>query len=276
MKKTNNKCRLCKSENLKIIKKEREFRLMKCNDCGIIFLDPFPNHFKLRRMYSIDKTKNFEYYKLSEPLDKISFDSELKIITKHIPKKNGKIKILDYGCSNGTFMEVAREHGFEVEGREINKNSIKTSRHKGFIVNSNHKNFDIVTAHELIEHLSDPIKFINEVKNLLKKNGLPIISTPDFDKSIVRATQIKPDEHLYYFKKEVLKKILEKNGFQVLYMKNISRKRSVRALLYSTTSKKKQIKKLLKLICFLKLESATNFLLSHLKINILVIAKRIV
>ena len=39
--------------------------------------------------------------------------------------------------------------------------------------------FDAVLSFQVIEHLNDVSKFLNEIKKVLKKNGLAIISTPN-------------------------------------------------------------------------------------------------
>lgn len=41
--------------------------------------------------------------------------------------------------------------------------------------------FDVVVAFEMIEHLKNPTRFLNEVRRVLKKDGSLIISTPNSD-----------------------------------------------------------------------------------------------
>ncbi|MCV0399666.1 MAG: methyltransferase domain-containing protein [Nitrosarchaeum sp.] len=41
--------------------------------------------------------------------------------------------------------------------------------------------FDVVTSFETIEHLKKPLKFIAEIKRILKENGIMIISTPNIE-----------------------------------------------------------------------------------------------
>ena len=67
---------------------------------------------------------------------------------------------------------------------------------------------------------SKPLDFVKELNSLLKTDGILILSTPDFDKWITRITQIKPEEHLFYFTKSTLRNLLEKESFEILYINN--------------------------------------------------------
>jgi len=43
------------------------------------------------------------------------------------------------------------------------------------------RRFDVVVAFELLEHLEDPAEFTARIKRVLRKNGILILSTPNFD-----------------------------------------------------------------------------------------------
>ena len=76
-----------------------------------------------------------------------------------------------------------------------------------------------------IEHLEKPGTYLKEICRLLRKGGLLIITTPNFN-SISRFLvgfrwRVVSPEHLYLFTVKTLKQILLRNGF---YIKNVQTK----------------------------------------------------
>jgi ubiquinone/menaquinone biosynthesis C-methylase UbiE len=65
---------------------------------------------------------------------------------------------------------------------------------------------DVVVSFETIEHLSDPQKFIGEVKRVLKKDGIFIASTPNSEE-FMEGNKF----HVHEFRLAELQKLLKKN-----------------------------------------------------------------
>ena len=268
------KCRICNSEKLKVIKRLAHHKLIECKTCGIIFLDPFPESNKVKKQYEKDDLRNSQYYESNRPYDIISFAKRWKII-EDVIKKRPK-KILDYGCSTGNFIEASKIRGYKVQGKELNKRSIEICKSKGFDVSSkiSARDFDLIHAGDLIEHVTDPREFLTEVTDYLKPKGHLVISTPDFGNIFAHKIQIKPAEHLYYFTRKSMKRLLEEKGYKVVYIKGFSRKRSIKNLVYSSTSKIGGAGTLLKLFNGLKVHHLIDPIISNMNDDMLVIAKK--
>jgi SAM-dependent methyltransferase len=79
--------------------------------------------------------------------------------------------------------------------------------------------FDIVTCHDVIEHVMEPIKFTEELFRITKQNGTCIIDMPRFFHQS-GAHHWKAIEHIWYFSTEQLKDILENIGFIINEIKH--------------------------------------------------------
>ena len=92
------------------------------------------------------------------------------------------------------------------------------------------KKWDIVTAFHVVEHLSDPIKVLSELTNLLSKNGKLYIEVPNSEDALLTLYQNKAfqnftywSQHLYLFNSNNLKKIAKKIKLKVDWIKYVQR-----------------------------------------------------
>ena len=101
-----------------------------------------------------------------------------------------KLNILDVGCGGGLVSESLSKLGANVTGVDFVKKNIEIannhSNRKKLKVKYLHADiehlkikskFDVIVMFEILEHLVDWKKFILNIKNNLKKNGIIIIST---------------------------------------------------------------------------------------------------
>lgn len=148
------------------------------------------------------KTKIKDYYnKLSRVYDKSVLESQYEkyrfdCITKKIlgliPKKK-KLKVLDVGCGTGTFNIspiINKIKDAEIYGVDISKKMIEVALGRfpkcRFKVADAHKLpfdsnfFDVVISRQVLEHLKEPLKAVKEMKRVVKKKGIVIVSTPSW------------------------------------------------------------------------------------------------
>jgi SAM-dependent methyltransferase len=123
-------------------------------------------------------------------------------------------------------LEAARNRGFEAAGVEISP-AASAARGRGFTVydrpleevNLPGSTFDVITAIDVIEHLSDIKKFMAESFRILKPGGVLLIVTPDVGSSAAkimkRAWPHYKEEHIFYFSKRSLEVLLQRSGFAV-------------------------------------------------------------
>lgn len=98
-------------------------------------------------------------------------------------KKRGA-KLLDVGCGMGQFVLYAKSQGYHVAAMDKAIPLVKHLRGTGVrsftdLAQIPNKEFDIVTAFDVIEHVKNPYAFLSEVKTKIKNNGILILTTPN-------------------------------------------------------------------------------------------------
>ena len=134
--------------------------------------------------------------------------------------QNLRGKILDVGYSIGgihsKFLERFGQeniYGVDIETKEDTEHYRRSSAEQMPFVNDF---FDSVFAGELIEHVDNPDRFLNQANRVLKMGGAIIITTPN-RKSLVNRVfhSYETPIHISLLDFYSLKKLLEKNGFVV-------------------------------------------------------------
>jgi SAM-dependent methyltransferase len=118
-------------------------------------------------------------------------------------------------------------------GIEPNQDQVKFAQSKGLnaIMGSANpgmfpdESFDVITLFQVVEHLTDPIKALAELRPYLRPQGMLIVDVPSFNnprfliyratgwRRIVRNDFIKP--HVFYYTPEVLADIVRRAGYQI-------------------------------------------------------------
>ena len=150
-------------------------------------------------------------------------------------------KILDIGCNDGTFSKVILDKSCakELIGVDVVRKTTdwaashwgKTGKMK-FMVADAHKlpfeseTFDAVFALEVLEHVFDPARVLNEVKRVLKKNGYAIFLVPSdsllfqtvwfFWLKFYPRGKVWRDTHIQTYRNNYLTKISKKAGFKIV------------------------------------------------------------
>lgn len=97
-------------------------------------------------------------------------------------------KILDVGCGTGITMRLLRNYGVTY-GIDVSEEALYFCRKRGHQrltkgdaneIPFNDNCFDGITAVDLLEHLENEEKIVEEFYRVLKKNGLLLISVPAF------------------------------------------------------------------------------------------------
>ncbi len=143
----------------------------------------------------------------------------------HYSDKPGEL--LDIGYSKGSFPDYMRHLGWNCTGLDINEHSgldfeiIQCDLNSSFPVNS--RQYDLVTAGEIIEHMLDEGAFLNECHRVLKPGGQLVLTTPNLaflvNRFLVMFGQVPlfvyAPYHYHFHTKKTLTKLVQLHGFKV-------------------------------------------------------------
>ncbi len=118
----------------------------------------------------------------------------LKFITENVPtNKEPPLKVIEIGCGNGNICYQLAKYGNDVTGIDISQTTIDTANKNfgdtpglKFEVRDAEKmkledldKYDVIVCSEVLEHLYEPGKFVQNFKNILKEDGVAIVTVPN-------------------------------------------------------------------------------------------------
>lgn len=162
-------------------------------------------------------------------------ERRIQTLISLLPKP--KQRVLDVGCAEGTFAILLSKLGYDVVGVDISSRFVKKARKlakkegagaRFYIANveedldiQNGK-FDVVVMTEVLEHLISPTKALRNIWNVLKQDGIAIISVPNVlnpVRIVANLFKIVPEDqktfHLNYYDLIGLDWLLRLNGFKI-------------------------------------------------------------
>ena len=109
------------------------------------------------------------------------------------PKENSNLLVV--GCGNGWAVFLAAQKGYKSTGLTWSEEEVKKLKSRSELLNlpvksvvydarqldkfKVEKKFDVIINSENIEHIIDDKKLIKDISNLLNKNGLLYLTTPN-------------------------------------------------------------------------------------------------
>lgn len=205
-------------------------RIVKCRFCGLVYANPRPAPSRLASIYKCMKD---DLYVEEEEGRRLSSAPTLRVLKRmHKPGK-----LLEVGCATGFFLDEARKAGWEVFGLELSAWAAGYARDKLGLSNilecaledakypENY--FDAVIMKDVIEHLPDPKNMLSRLRKVLKSDGVICVNTPDIDSFVSRMLKARwwgvKQQHLTYFTKKTLFKMLNAAGFTPVRAKSHTR-----------------------------------------------------
>jgi 2-polyprenyl-3-methyl-5-hydroxy-6-metoxy-1,4-benzoquinol methylase len=199
----------------------------QCNDCGFVqrvrasflgFTDYYEQDYA--NYYERPGTEKFHQsrYKVM-----IEWMNQFVLSSDHI--KN----VLDVGCGQGWAMEVfsGLHPGLKIEGIEPSNYNVKRALNKGLTLHEGkledarlkESSYDLIFSNNVIQHVNNAESFLKDLKKLLAKDGVIIITCPDGSRPNIEI--LWGDQNFSFLPKHLIS-LAEKLGFIFTFWTNSS------------------------------------------------------
>ena len=207
------------------------FHIVQCNSCGFKFTNPRPEENKLGDYYksedyvSHSNTKKGFINSTYQTVRKYTLLKKLQLISTYYKTGN----ILDIGCGTGEFLNICKSAKWKTIGIEPDSGARKMAmenhgldvREESEIKNLESEYFDIISMWHVLEHVPKLNERIEDLKRLIKPNGMIIIAVPNcnsLDANIYKEHWAAYDvpRHLYHFTPQDIEKLFQNSGMKVV------------------------------------------------------------
>jgi 2-polyprenyl-3-methyl-5-hydroxy-6-metoxy-1,4-benzoquinol methylase len=203
---------------------KRPVKVIQCLSCNLVRL------LKISKKIEDSAVARSIYNKSNSVDDFIKFHKPREIkkfnfIKSFINFKN--CKILESNSGSGIILNLIKKDALMTAGLDsiIYRDFLENNGHEHFSSIKNIKDkkykFDIILSFSELEHKYNPIKFLLDLKSILKKNGKLIIRVPNFlniYKFLIEKNFLKFDfreSHNFYFSEKNLNFIFKRTGFNI-------------------------------------------------------------
>lgn len=255
MKSNKNCCLICFGESVIIDDsfpgyiKNTWFKINFCTECGCSFV--LPKLDNISELYNLiythsKKLSGYRRYEKYRQIIKFSPFPRIESLAsiedcywgllqairsqeKNVEKK-ADLKILEIGSGLGYTTYALRKSGYDVLGYDISSTAVQSAT-KDFgpyysavpferLKDQYSNGFDIIFLTEVIEHISEPVAFIDSLQALLKKDGCMIVTTPNrltsTDDEIWSVTE--PPIHYWWFSPKSIDTLAKRIGLNAKYV----------------------------------------------------------
>jgi len=218
------KCPNCGNSIHKILKTFQYESIMQCDKCTLVVKSNF-----ICSRNKIQILQDDEYY---DPYARARSKINFKMAKDRVDMLKAYIssgRLLEIGSATGEFLEAAVKQGFVVLGVDASRQYCEYTTEKGLNIkcgrlediNVDKKSFDVIAVFHLIEHIEEPLAFLNLIYGYLKDGGVLFIVTPNVDSFTNKIfgynhPVFTQRDHLLFYSKQTLSGLLEKANYKVV------------------------------------------------------------
>ena len=240
-------CPICDSPNVgsPIILRDRFFRVTeeqfvyyRCSNCKLLFQDEDRVRDRISSFYP-----EGYWWKPGSPLSGLEEKYRAWMVTHDqlrfvlsLMKRGEKIRCLDIGCGDGTFVGLALRAGLDAYGVDQSRDAadLASQRAPGRIYCSSEQDliqkaekFQLITLFHTLEHMVDPFRYLKNLQKLLTRPGGLVIQVPNGGS--LQAGLFGPrwygfdcPRHIYNYSADSLLYLLSSAGYRIRRIRHFS------------------------------------------------------
>jgi SAM-dependent methyltransferase len=197
-------------------------RKVMCRSCGLVYSRPQLDASEIARLYASFRESEVPGTRHLAAKQQLARD-DFRWLQGHLGAPG---RVLDIGCSEGSFLDLFRQAGWACTGIEPSAYAAFARQHYGLNVHRgvfeaievSPASFDLVTALRVLEHVAEPRLVLQRVGTILRPGGRLYLEVPDAWKPRHRLDEFLGAQHLRLFTAGSLTQLLQSAGFGVLVL----------------------------------------------------------
>jgi 2-polyprenyl-3-methyl-5-hydroxy-6-metoxy-1,4-benzoquinol methylase len=213
-------CKLCNGD----ITRRDDRGGIECGACGSLMVEQVPSMEELSKFYA-NFNSRYTGGGSSGGKNQILYAQRyLELVKRH----SNQGSLLDMGCANNPFPNVAAHDGFKVTAMDYSRPDLLDANVHFEYGHLNSTDllrsgleFDVVTSWAVIEHVADPDLAFAILSKLLKKGGQLHLTTPEYGTSLTsssagRTRWFYPPEHLHMISPAAMRTLARRHGLKLV------------------------------------------------------------
>lgn len=223
-------CYNCGSEQHTFYAEENGFSLVKCDVCGLLFVENRPDDNEISQAHKQGKHKGEKELDVTSKFDASKIPQYLMVLEELFNGDLGRKKTwLDVGCGHGEFIFAVQKYSsgkIAVKGTDPNIYKQESARKRGLNVSyididTHEGKYDVISLLNVYSHLPCPPIFLDSLKRLLHAGGELILQTGN-TADLAARSHYRPfylPDHLSFASEGIVVGILERLDFEILGVK---------------------------------------------------------
>jgi len=212
------------------------FEIVECKECRLIRLEPRPSPQELASYYpdSYWFMPEGKAGRLAEAYRRFVLRDHLRFVKQAVANSDRTGYVVDVGCGNGLLLSLLPYK--KILGLDSSPKAISVAwRHNGVpgacanLLNAPlpPESCSVITMFHLVEHLAEPVRFLEAAHSLLTPGGRLVVQVPNiscwqFLFFGERWNGLDVPRHLFNYRQRDLESLLGYCGFEVVRRKNFS------------------------------------------------------
>jgi SAM-dependent methyltransferase len=229
-------CPICASADRSVV--DEEASVVRCQDCGHRYVDPRPTQQEIARGYSLP-TSYDDWIQAAAARQAMWIRRFNRVLGATPPGR-----LLDVGAGIGTFLAIARDQGWSVDGTEVSTTAIVKAREQhGIVLGAGLVEdaappgpYDAICLWHVLEHLPNPAETLRFCRGLMSERGQIVLAMPNDGDAVWALTvignevrrllgrapsrrygRLRPgvESHIQHFDPRSIRKVLSDTGFRI-------------------------------------------------------------